>query len=147
MTLAEMSSNLLYVAFIAYLIATFVFGGAVKGNKEGTFKSEGRWGKAAFIITLIGFIAHLGYFFTRWGATGHAPLSNMFEFTTAFGMTLVGGFIVIYLLYKTPVLGMVVLPVALLIIAYASMFPSDVSPLIPALQTNWLAIHVSTVRS
>lgn len=39
---------------------------------------------------------------------------------------------------------MVVLPVALLIIAFASMFPSEVSPLIPALQTNWLAIHVST---
>lgn len=144
MTLPELSSSLLYVAFIAYLIATFVFGGAVKGNKEGSFKSEGRWGKIAFIITLIGFIAQLGYFFTRWAATGHPPLSNMFEFTTAFGMTLVGGFIILYLLYKTPVLGMVVLPVALLIIAFASMFPSEVSPLIPALQTNWLAIHVST---
>ncbi len=145
MSLADLSSNLLYVAFIAYLIATFVFGGAVKGNKEGTFKSEKRWGRVAITITLIGFIANLGYFFTRWGATGHAPLSNMFEFTTAFGMTLVGGFIILYFLYKTPVLGMIVLPVALLIIAFASMFPSEVSPLIPALQTNWLAIHVSTV--
>lgn len=145
MTMAELSSNLLYVAFVAYLIATFVFGGAVRGNKEGSFKSEGRWGKVAFVITLIGFFSHLGYFITRWAATGHAPLSNMFEFTTAFGMTLVGGFIILYLLYKTPVLGMIVLPVALLIIAFASMFPSEVSPLIPALQTNWLAIHVSTV--
>ncbi|WP_422123444.1 c-type cytochrome biogenesis protein CcsB [Planococcus sp. X10-3] len=145
MTWADMSSNLLYVAFIAYLIASIVFGGAVKGNKEGSFKSEGRWGNIAFIVTVIGFLSHLGYFITRWIATGHAPLSNMFEFTTAFGMTLVGGFIIIYLLYKTPVLGMVVLPVALLIIAFASMFPREVSPLIPALQTNWLAIHVSTV--
>lgn len=145
MNLADISSNLLYVAFIAYLIATFVFGGAVKGNKEGTFKSEKRWGTVAITITLIGFLANLGYFFTRWGATGHAPLSNMFEFTTAFGMTLVAGFIILYFLYKTPVLGMIVLPVALLIIAFASMFPSEVSPLIPALQTNWLAIHVSTV--
>lgn len=145
MSLADISSNLLYAAFIAYLIATFVFGGAVKGNKAGSFKSEGRWGKIAFAITVLGFAANLGYFFTRWGATGHAPLSNMFEFTTAFGMTLVGGFIIIYALYKTPVVGMVVLPVALLIIAFASMFPSEVSPLIPALQSNWLAIHVSTV--
>lgn len=145
MTWAEISANLLYVAFLAYLIAAIVFGGAVKGNKERSFKSEARWGNAAFIITIIGFISQLGYFFTRWAATGHAPLSNMFEFTTAFGMTLVGGFIVIYFLYKTPVLGMVVLPVALLIIAFASMFPREVSPLIPALQTNWLTIHVSTV--
>src|SRR5690606_20791710 len=58
---------------------------------------------------------------------------------------LVGGFIILYALYKTAVLGMIVLPIALLIIAYASMFPSEVSPLIPALQTNWLAIHVITV--
>ncbi len=145
MSLSDISANLLYVAFFSYLIATFVFGGAVKGNKEGSFKSEGKWGTIAFVITLFGFLTHLGYFFTRWGATGHAPLSNMFEFTTAFGMTLVGGFIVIYFLYKTPVIGMIVLPVALLIIAFASMFPSEVSPLIPALQSSWLAIHVSTV--
>ncbi|MFC3210708.1 MULTISPECIES: c-type cytochrome biogenesis protein CcsB [Planomicrobium] len=145
MTLTAISSNLLYIAFFAYLIATFVFGGAVKGNKKGSFNSEQRWGKVAITITVIGFLAHLGYFFTRWVVSGHAPLSNMFEFTTAFGMTLVGGFIILYSLYKTPVLGMVVLPVALLIIAYASMFPNEISPLIPALQTNWLAIHVSTV--
>lgn len=145
MTLTAISSNLLYIAFFAYLIATFVFGGAVKGNKKGSFNSEQRWGKVAITITVIGFLAHLGYFFTRWVVSGHAPLSNMFEFTTAFGMTLVGGFIILYFLYKTPVLGMVVLPVALLIIAYASMFPNEISPLIPALQTNWLAIHVSTV--
>lgn len=145
MTLTAISSNLLYTAFIAYLIATFVFGGAVKGNKKGTFDSEQRWGKAAIAITIFGFLANLGYFFTRWTVSGHAPLSNMFEFTTAFGMTLVGGFILIYFLYKTAVLGMVVLPVALLIIAYASMFPKEISPLIPALQTNWLTIHVSTV--
>lgn len=145
MTLVDISSSLLYAAFICYLVATIVFGGAVKGNKEGSFKSEGRWGKVAFTITVIGFLSNLGYFITRWIATEHAPLSNMFEFTTAFGMTLVAGFIVIYLLYKTPVLGMVVLPIALLIIAFASMFPSEVSPLIPALQSNWLAIHVSTV--
>lgn len=145
MTLADISSNLLYVAFIAYLLATFVFGGAVKGNKEGSFKSEQRWGKVAITITVIGFLSQLGYFITRWIVTGHAPVSNMFEFTTAFGMTIVGGFIILYALYKTAVLGMIVLPIALLIIAYASMFPSEVSPLIPALQTNWLAIHVITV--
>src|SRR5699024_8715634 len=33
----------------------------------------------------------------------------------------------------------------LLIIAYASMFPQDISPLVPSLQSNWLFIHVMTV--
>jgi cytochrome c-type biogenesis protein CcsB len=37
------------------------------------------------------------------------------------------------------------MPVVMLIIAYASMFPREVQPLIPALQSYWLTIHVITV--
>src|SRR5699024_11314919 len=37
------------------------------------------------------------------------------------------------------------LPIALIIIAYASMFPSELSPLQPSLQSPWLYIHVTTV--
>lgn len=145
MTLVDLSGNLLLVAFFAYLVGTLLFGGAVRGNKQGTYTSENRWGKVAITVTVFGFLANLGFFFTRWMASGHIPLSNMFEFTAAFGMMLVGGFILIYFLYRTAALGMVVLPVALLVIAYASMFPRDISPLIPALQSYWLPIHVSTV--
>ncbi len=36
------------------------------------------------------------------------------------------------------------MPVALLVIAYASMFPREISPLIPALKSYWLQIHVTT---
>ena len=86
----------------------------------------------------------MGYFITRWIAAGHAPVSNLFEFTTFFGMMLVGAFIFIYFIYKTPALGLFALPIAIIIIAYASMFPRDISPLIPALQSDWLHIHVTT---
>lgn len=90
------------------------------------------------------FFCHLGYFITRWAASGHAPVSNMFEFTTAFGMMLVLAFIILYFLYRLPSLGLFTLSIALLLIAYASMFPTDISPLIPSLQSNWLYIHVTT---
>jgi cytochrome c-type biogenesis protein CcsB len=144
--LVSLSSNLLYAAFILYLIAVVVFGGAIK-RKKGMQHSESgfnSWSKLGITITIIGFIAQLGYFITRWIAAGHAPVSNLFEFTTFFGMALVGAFIVIFFIYKTPVLGLFTLPVALLIIAYASMFSRDISPLIPALQSDWLHIHVTT---
>ena len=52
-------------------------------------------------------MAQLGYFITRWIAAGHAPVSNLFEFTTFFGMALVGAFIVIFFIYKTPLLGLI----------------------------------------
>ena len=143
--MVNLSSNLLYIAFILYLIATLFFGGSIKDKRGSqTTKQLNKWSTIAIIITTLGFIAQLGYFITRWIAAGHAPVSNLFEFTTFFGMCLVGAFIVIFYIYKTPLLGLFTLPVAILIIAYASMFPRDISPLIPALQSDWLHIHVTT---
>ena len=144
MDMVSLSSTLLFIAFVAYLIATFLFGGAVKSSNTQTTKSFDRWGKLAITVTILGFIANIGYFITRWIAAGHAPVSNLFEFTTAFGMMVVGAFILIYFIYKTPALGLFALPIAVLIIAYASMFPTEITPLIPALKSYWLTIHVIT---
>jgi len=143
MSLIDISGNLLFVAFIAYLVATLLFGGSIK-QSNATGKNTDKWGKVAIVVTIIGLLSQLGYFITRWVYSGHAPVSNMFEFTTAFGMFIVGAFVLIYFIYRVTALGLVALPVALLIIAYASMFPSEVSPLVPSLQSYWLTIHVIT---
>lgn len=145
MSLIDISGNLLFVAFFAYLFATVLLGGSIKGSKdEGAINRSKKWGQVGIVITIIGFIAQLGYFITRWIYAGHAPVSNMFEFTTAFGMFLVGAFILIYFMYRLTAIGLIALPIALLFIAYASMFPTDVTPLVPSLQSNWLTIHVIT---
>ncbi|WP_052474904.1 c-type cytochrome biogenesis protein CcsB [Jeotgalibacillus soli] len=131
-----------------YLIATAFFAGSIKSKKTREQQvGKNRWATIAITITIIGFISQLGYFITRWMAAGHAPLSNLFEFITFFGMMLIAAFIIIYFIYRVHVLGVFALPIALLIIAYSSMFPRDISPLIPALQSDWLAIHVSTVAA
>ena len=144
MSLIEFSDKFLYVAFMCYLVATFLFGGAIKPSKAHVPTRAAKWGKLAIVITVIGFLSHLGYFITRWMYTGHAPVSNMFEFTTAFGMFLVFSFIIIYFMYKVSALGVIALPIALLIIGYAAMFPSETSPLVPSLQSDFLAVHVIT---
>ncbi|MBE3568618.1 MAG: c-type cytochrome biogenesis protein CcsB [Bacillales bacterium] len=147
MTLAHVSSNLLYTAFILYLVATLFFGGSIRSKNAEVVKETNRWAKIGIFITIIGFLAQVGYFFTRWAAAGHAPVSDLFEFTTFFGMMLVGAFIIIYFIYRLPALGLFALPVAVIIIAYASMFPREISPLIPALQSDWLHIHVTTAAA
>lgn len=146
--LAELSSSLLYTSFILYLVGTFLFSGAIR-DKRGREKEKGvnRWSKLGIIATIIGFITQLGYFITRWIAAGHAPVSNMFEFTTFFGMMLVGAFILLYFIYRLNVLGLFALPVAMILIAFASMFPREISPLIPSLKSDWLHIHVTTVAA
>ncbi|PLT34830.1 c-type cytochrome biogenesis protein CcsB [Bacillus sp. V5-8f] len=145
--MAQLSSNLLYIAFVLYLVATFFFAGSIKDKRGQADKGQNKWAFFGICVTLAGFISQLGYFIVRWLASGHAPVSNLFEFTTFFGMMLVGAFIIIYFIYKTPVLGVFTLPVAVLVIAYASMFPRDISPLIPALQSDWLHIHVTTAAA
>ena len=144
MSLIEFSDKFLYVAFMCYLVATFLFGGAIKPSKAHVPTRAEKWGKLAIIITIVGFLSHLGYFITRWMYTGHAPVSNMFEFTTAFAMFLVFSFIIIYFMYKVSALGVIALPIALLIIGYAAMFPSETSPLVPSLQSHFLTVHVIT---
>ncbi|MFJ8065173.1 c-type cytochrome biogenesis protein CcsB [Psychrobacillus sp. NPDC096426] len=142
--MVEVSSTLLFIAFVAYLVATFLFGGAVKISSSKASKSFDRWGKLAITVTIIGFLSNIGYFITRWIAAGHAPVSNLFEFTTAFGMLVIGAFILIYFIYRVPALGLFALPIAIIIIGYASMFPREITPLIPALKSYWLTIHVIT---
>lgn len=144
MDLVNLSSNMLFAAFILYLIATLFFGATIREKRNKENKKEVA-GNIAITITILGFLAQLTYFFTRWIASGHAPLGNMFEFVTFLGMAMVLAFIIIYFMYRLGFLGLFALPIAMLIIAYASMFPTEVAPLVPSLNIYWLWIHVSTV--
>jgi cytochrome c-type biogenesis protein CcsB len=140
---ASLSSTFLEIAFILYLVAIFLFGGSIRDKRSKSDKMS-KWTTLAVGTTILGFASQLVYFITRWIASGHAPVSNLFEFTTAFGMMLVLAFIILFFIYKVAVLGLFTLPIVILIIAYGSMFPSDISPLIPSLQSHWLYIHVTT---
>lgn len=80
----------------------------------------------------------------RWVATGHGPFANMYEFSIAFAW---GALLVhLYFLrrYRQWVLGVIVLPVALALLLYATTNPSTASPLVPALQNDLLlTVHVA----
>ncbi|MBI1885363.1 MAG: c-type cytochrome biogenesis protein CcsB [Chloroflexi bacterium] len=82
--------------------------------------------------------------FARWRAAGHAPWSNMWEFTVAFA----GGVMLFHVLFERRYgqrpLGAFVTPVVLAMMATAAaFFPAEVKPLVPALQSRGiLAAHV-----
>src|SRR5690625_854319 len=143
MSLTTFSAVMLYTAFGLYSIATIIFGVTLRDKNRD--KKKNITGTIAIWLTIIGLAAQIVYFITRWIVGGHAPLGNLFEFMTFLGMCLVLGFIIIYFIYRLNVLGLFALPIALIIIAYASMFPTSISTLVPSLQSPWLYIHVSTV--
>ncbi|MFV8829355.1 c-type cytochrome biogenesis protein CcsB [Alkalihalobacterium sp. APHAB7] len=145
--MAALSSNLLMVAFFLYLASTIFFAVSITGKKWRDKQGEmsgNRWGTFGFISAIVGFLFAMGFFITRWIVAGHAPVSNMFEYTTFLGIMVGLAFIIIYAIYRSNILGLFSMPTVMLIIAYASIFPSEVAPLIPALQSIWLKIHVIT---
>jgi len=138
--LISVSSDALFIAFILLLIAIVPFGFATKSKNK-------RSGKIALTLTYIAFALQLTYFICRWIAVHHAPVSNMYEFMTFFGIMLIGAFLLINYLYKQIAIGLFVIPISLLISGYGSIFSNEVSPLVPSLQSNWLSIHVITVAA
>ncbi len=82
----------------------------------------------------------------RWIAADHAPWANQFESATvvAFGVVLL--YQIFQREHRVPLLGLLVLPAAMVAIAAASLLPQEykrIAPLMPALQSYWLKIHVS----
>jgi len=137
-TLLSLSSNSLFIAFVLLLIAILPIGLAVKSKRK-------VFGKVGLLLTYIAFTLQLVYFVLRWIAVEHAPVSNMYEFMTFFGIMLTGSYLIIHSLYKQIVVGLFTIPVSLIILGYGSVFTKEVKPLVPSLQSHWLTIHVMTV--
>lgn len=88
-----------------------------------------------------------GILLSRWGSSGHLPLSNLYESS----MFLSWCFCTIHLIFenqtKNDWIGIITAPSALLTNAFATLgIPKEMqqsSALVPALQSNWLMMHVS----
>jgi len=80
----------------------------------------------------------------RWIEAGRAPFSNMFESLVLFAWAIVVVYLALLLRHRIPVLGAATALLAVLTLAYASAFESDIKPLMPALRSNWLTVHVFT---
>jgi ABC-type transport system involved in cytochrome c biogenesis permease subunit len=108
------------------------------------FSKKGRFASAATIFLSAGVIAQTTYMALRWVAAGRAPFSNMFESMVLFAWAVVVVYLALQIRRQIPVLGAATALLAVLTLAYASSFESDIKPLMPALRSNWLTVHVFT---
>lgn len=83
----------------------------------------------------------------RWLIAGYFPLSNLYESLLFLTWILLTIYLYIETKTKTKLIGSVLIPVILLINGFANLTLSPemqkASPLVPALQSNWLMMHVS----
>ena len=101
-------------------------------------------GKIGSIISNVLLFIILG---SRWVIAGYFPLSNLYESLLFLTWTLLSAYLIIEHKTKSKLIGATLIPVALLINGFANLtLPPDMqkaSPLVPALQSNWLMMHVS----
>jgi cytochrome c-type biogenesis protein CcsB len=112
------------------------------------FRSESL-GKVATWTLLAGVIVETTAIFLRWYESyemgiGRAPLTNLYESLVFFAWTIAIVYLLIEKKFKIKTAGAFVTPFPFIIMAYASLTPNEIQPLVPALQSNWLISHVVT---
>ena len=92
-----------------------------------------------------------GQLILRWWQSGHFPISNLYEslcFLT-WGCTLTQ--LVVERAWRSPIVSAVATPVSLFSIGFASFVLLEnlqsSAPLVPALRSSWLVMHVSVIMS
>ncbi len=111
-------------------------------------KISERVGVAATVLTVAGVLAHLGAVITRAVAAGRVPWGNLYEFLLV--LCLVGALAWLVVQRVRPAmrpLGLLVTAVLVVLLGAAGMVYTEAGPLVPALNSAWLRIHVSTVAS
>jgi cytochrome c-type biogenesis protein CcsB len=106
-------------------------------------------GRLAIALTILGALIHVSSIVTRGLAVDRLPWGNMYEFTALMGFIAVVAWLVV--LSRMPTLrylGMfVLLPVVVAMFLAGNVLYAKAAPLVPALQSYWLAIHVSAAAS
>jgi cytochrome c-type biogenesis protein CcsB len=152
--LAYLSNNLIYSAMAVYALSMIAYGLEVaSGVKSTTTRASGgvliadrsvRLAGIAYALTTLAFVLHLGGVVARGLAAGRVPWGNMYEFSVTGALAVTGVYLALYRRFDLRWLGIVIAPVVLIALGTAvTLLYRPTAPLVPALQSTWLVIHVS----
>jgi cytochrome c-type biogenesis protein CcsB len=129
-------ANMLYAALVLYTgAATLYMGYGVTGIE--------RYVSAASLLTALGFAANTAAVAQRWIVAGRPPFSNMYEMLLSFVWTLALLTLIAERAYKVKIIGSITMPITVVSVILMQLLPSEVHPLVPALQSTWLQVHVT----
>src|ERR1700730_150227 len=129
-------ANLLYAALVFYAGAGALYlGFGVTGTDS--------YIRFASLTTWAGLLANTGAVAHRWYEAGHPPFASIYEMLLSFVWTLAALTLIAEKRYGVRVIGTVTMPVAIVGVILMQLLPSEVRPLVPALQSTWLHVHVT----
>ncbi len=123
------------IAVGAYLLCSLLFVSYFITKKKGL---DGM----AFTLAAFGFAFQTYALGIRWLYAGHPPWINTYEIMSFFAWVIVGAYLIINAKFNYKVFGLIVAPFAFILMGFASLQPKNPEPLVPALQSVWLLIHV-----
>jgi cytochrome c-type biogenesis protein CcsB len=107
-----------------------------------------RLARMAYGVVLLATAVQVGSIVLRGFATGRPPWGNMYEFVSiACAAGMIAALIVLRKREYRPLLGFVLLPVVVLLFIGGTYLYTNAAPVVPALKSYWLAIHVSIVAT
>ena len=129
-------TNLLFATLIFYSGAAALYlGFGVTGTES--------YVKAASFATWLGLAANTAAVAHRWYEAGHPPFASVYEMLLSFVWTLAALTLIAEKKYGVKVIGTVTMPVAIVGVVLMQLLRTDVHPLVPALQSTWLHVHVT----
>src|ERR1700733_14043761 len=129
-------ANLLYAALVFYAGAGALYlGFGITGTDS--------YIKFASLATWAGLIANTGAVAHRWYEAGHPPFASIYEMLLMFVWTLAVLTLIAEQKFKVKVIGTVTMPLAIVGVVLMQLLRTGVRPLVPALQSTWLHVHVT----
>ena len=110
----------------------------------GTLFKKDKVARVAWIVFLAGLAAQTVYLVVRGVTARRLPLSNQFEFATAFAWGIALMLLIVRLRLKADWLSVAVMPMVFLVLSYAALQPREVTELMPALRSAWFGFHIGS---
>jgi len=116
---------------------------AVAASGPADFAAPSPLSRPSRWLTVAAFALLAGSMVVRGVIVGRGPWGNLFEFSVAFATSILFGYLVLSRRYQITSIAFIPVGVALALALYAASLPSDIKPLVPALQNApLLTIHV-----
>ena len=131
---------LIGLAYAALWVAAFLYFAYARWGRRTV-------GRAATGVTVLGWGLLTAALVERGLAAGHWPLTNRYEFALCFWWAIVGIYLLLEVSWRERRAGAFVLAMALLAATFAVTRPAAsraIAPLLPALRSPWLQLHVLT---
>lgn len=138
MNLLEWSLQSFNVASVFYAIAFFLYAGQLVSEKK-IFNAAPSW------IARAGWLAQTTALLFRWrlSGIGHPPWSNLYESLVFFSWGVMGVHLFLEIRFGSRITGVFATAVTFVALGVATLHPNkEIEPLVPALQSYWILIHV-----